>query len=420
MLAGAAGAAVGYAAGSSGNRGGGGYDEPYYENSSYGAPSAMVPSEPSEPPAPETRVNPHVYLRVLAFLIVVTLILAVVFFPTSYKEDYNLLPGESIRILGKHGNKINPTWHHEIKVKARASHGDGWTDYTSLFSKCPDPLNLRDRDFNTNFTFFSSHFDSFYLNKGSTVVLSWTTSKPVWFDVYKGTKDFHRGTHPIYESNKQVSSMSDFQLSSNEDDLYYFVWETSFTSVGVTGDADYHLTLTVYDTSQAKKNCSFVSASTQPTCKFEMDKFSKNCVVIDVPDTSDDPDLYQYSIHVSSRWGFYYAMFFLVPVAFYLVAAGVIFAVNKFVFPPPPAGDFLPPGETQPILSKPPDEPTQSGYPPQQPGYPPQQQPTAGYPPQQPAGYPPPQPQYPPQQGYPAQGVPYQQQPPQQQPFPTN
>eukprot|EP00009_Paramoeba_aestuarina_P004394 CAMPEP_0201516580 /NCGR_PEP_ID=MMETSP0161_2-20130828/7876_1 /ASSEMBLY_ACC=CAM_ASM_000251 /TAXON_ID=180227 /ORGANISM="Neoparamoeba aestuarina, Strain SoJaBio B1-5/56/2" /LENGTH=440 /DNA_ID=CAMNT_0047913765 /DNA_START=742 /DNA_END=2064 /DNA_ORIENTATION=+ len=423
LIAGAAGAAVGAAVGSSA---GGGRNDRYYDDNSYGgtttyvdgnAGGVQVSSSYDESPSWQK------YAKILAVSIICTLILCFFFFPYGYDMDWEMAPGESAIVRSEKGKRIDPTWHKAIKVSSSNSTKDSLYGY--LYDTCPDKAtDHRYRTVDSSFNTVYYAMDSFYLNPGSSVNVTWSTKENVYFDIYEGEKDFQDGKNAIYSSGSKMAmsgSLTNFNYFPYSD-VYYFVYQAKTVVGAVIGSATYELDMTVYDNSSATWTCDIGDNK----CTFNLRRGSKNCVVVDVPNLEGpDGTYYYFSLRVTGRWGFYFAMFLVVPVAFYVIVAGILYYAQLKKYQADSQFDqtyeadqttafaATPAPMSAPVFEKAPEpvsiqkDAINQGYPPQ--GYAPSQQgypPPQGYPPAQ--GYPPPQQGYPPPQGNYQSSAPYQ------------
>ena len=394
LLAGAAGAVVGASMGGGGGGGGGrGRSDSDYEGHAESSSYADDTSNYNDGP------DPKKILKIVCILSLFTLVLCLFFFPYEYSETIFMLPGESAEVRSPQGKWVDTTWHSSMYIESNVT--EKGRDLAYFFEDCPkSATNYRYRNYSHNFhTTGIYYYDTFYLNPGSSVLLSWNTSVKCYFDIYRGNRDFERENDPLYSTRLASLGGKDIFFNDIEySDLYYFVWRLQDYLSILTGGVSYDFNLTVYNTSTAQPPCDL----TIP-CEFQFKRGQHSCVVVDISDTTDDT-MYWHKAKVKPRAGFFYSMFFVVPVGFYIVAGVIIYFVQKSMatggyseFDALDEGEAAaskpssPPADTPMYQAPPPGYPS-AGYPPQAyvpQGY--QQQATAyGQPPQslgQPAAY---------------------------------
>ena len=313
-----------------------------------------------------------------------------------------------LECFGNYKSSEGTTWISEVKVYTQDSPDTKAGEIYQLlyFKDCPPADTIRNhyippRD-ETIRVFYASSIDYLYLNEGSVVSVQWEAARDVYFQLYVGQKNFDN----FKFSYQSKGTAKNDTITAERDDIYYFVWERQENSLAnpLPVSASYSVALRIYDPDVADAKCQLHSN----TCKFKMDRSSKNCVVLDNQCAVDaDPTYVEFDISWEGRLGFYFSMFLVVPVGAVSLLALVLWAIKKHSNKSSSGAAFHDEEKFMPADYNTSTAPAAQAYPaqgyaPQQPVYPPQQ---AGYPPAQ--GYPPPAQGYPPPaQGYPppAQG----------------
>mmetsp|Transcript_21283 Transcript_21283/g.33101 ORF Transcript_21283/g.33101 Transcript_21283/m.33101 type:complete len:364 (-) Transcript_21283:110-1201(-) len=212
-------------------------------------------------------------LAFAAFAFIYGFGLSFIGYPDNFTSNYDLLPGQSVRI----DTKVNELWYKRAHVYTRDEDDKQGTGSSNTpmgvfyYADCPAPDLNRKTSFSTRLDDRRNHQESFYLLKGSSFNLTWETSRNTTLHFYK---------HPTFTHSFKQTTEQNITFKMDYSGYLYLEWIPKLASTRFQGNADFDFNLRAYDHSIAGNMCVLNKGE---KCTVSITD-SKACAILDIID----------------------------------------------------------------------------------------------------------------------------------------